>query len=86
MKIFIAAAIVFGIAILAMAVGVIVSNRRLRGSCGGLAGLRDRDGKVTCDICSTPSEQCTGPQDAERRQHAQTHQSDDSDRSAHPVG
>ena len=52
--------IAFTVAILGMAVGVVVSNRRLRGSCGGLAGLRDADGQTVCDLCSHPSPECTG--------------------------
>ncbi len=39
MKVFIATFIVVGIAVMAMAVGVILSNKRIRGSCGGLASL-----------------------------------------------
>ena len=39
MTIFIATFLVLGIAILAMAVGVILSNKRIEGSCGGLASL-----------------------------------------------
>jgi len=39
MKIFIATFVIVGIAVIAMALGVILSNRRIRGSCGGLASL-----------------------------------------------
>jgi FAD:protein FMN transferase len=49
---------VFLIAVAGMAIGVIVSNRRLRGSCGGLNGLRDSQGNPMCDACTTPPEQC----------------------------
>ena len=35
MDTFVAALIVFALAMLAMAVGVLLSGRRLRGSCGG---------------------------------------------------
>jgi hypothetical protein len=35
MQTFIATALIFGIAMTAMAVGVIFSNRTLKGSCGG---------------------------------------------------
>jgi hypothetical protein len=38
MQTFLATALIFGIAMAAMAVGVIFSNRTLKGSCGG-AGL-----------------------------------------------
>ena len=50
----------FAVAILGMAVGVLLSNRRLRGSCGGLAGMRDSDGRTLCDLCSHPSPDCSG--------------------------
>lgn len=36
MQTFLAALIVFGLVMLAMAVGVLFSGRRLRGSCGGV--------------------------------------------------
>ena len=60
MKVFLAAAAVFAIAMGGMAIGVIISNRRLKGSCGGLAGLQDQTGKTMCDMCSTPSPECAG--------------------------
>jgi len=49
---------VFGGVFLAMAVGVIFSNRQIKGSCGGLAGLLDENGKSLCESCSTPVEEC----------------------------
>jgi diguanylate cyclase (GGDEF)-like protein len=51
-------AAVFAVAIVGMAIGVILSNRRLRGSCGGLANLRDSQGNTLCDACSHPSPDC----------------------------
>lgn len=59
------AAAVFAVAIGLMAVGVIFSNRRIRGSCGGMANLRDEQGRVMCDACSTPSEDCAGTEQRE---------------------
>ena len=35
MQIFLATALIFGLVMVAMAVGVIFSDRRLKGSCGG---------------------------------------------------
>ena len=46
--------VVFVLAVAAMSVGVIFSNRRIKGSCGGLAGLRDARGKPLCDGCADP--------------------------------
>ena len=47
----------------AMAIGVIVNNRAIKGSCGG---LNDIDGlKGACDICEV-KEQCK-----RRKQHRQ---------------
>lgn len=53
-------AAVFGIAIAGMAVGVIVSNRRIKGSCGGLAGFKDDQGNSICDACTNPAPECRG--------------------------
>lgn len=61
---FLVTAIVFGIAILAMSVGTIVANRRLQGSCGGMAGLKDSGGKTICDMCTKPSPECSGEPEA----------------------
>lgn len=57
LRTFIAAGIVFGIALVGMAIGVIVSNRRIKGSCGGLASMPGKDGS-SCDLCENPSEEC----------------------------
>ena len=59
LEIFIAM-VVFGLALAGMAIGVILSNRRLKGSCGGLANLRDSSGKSMCDACTNPSPECSG--------------------------
>ena len=50
---------VFGGVFLAMAVGVIFSNRQIKGSCGGLAGMLDENGNSLCESCSTPPEECS---------------------------
>jgi len=60
MTAFVAALIFFAVAMTLMAVGVILGNRRLRGSCGGLAGLRDADGRLACEACENPSPDCAG--------------------------
>ena len=58
-KIFVAAVLAFGIAMIGLAAGVIVSNRKLRGSCGGLNSLKDDQGRPMCEMCDTPTEDCT---------------------------
>lgn len=39
---------VFAVAFMGMAIGVIISNRSIKGSCGGIANLMGESG---CDIC-----------------------------------
>jgi len=63
---FLITAVVFAIAIAGMAIGVIVSNRRLRGSCGGLSNMRDKTGNPACELCTNPSPSCSG--DPEERE------------------
>lgn len=46
-----AAVLVFVVALIGMSVGVIFSNREIKGSCGGLAALKGGDGKSPCEIC-----------------------------------
>ncbi len=50
--------IVFGIAIIGLAAGVLLSNKELKGSCGGVEGTKDAQGKSICDLCTTPPEEC----------------------------
>ena len=49
---------IFSLAFLAMAIGWIVSGKRLRGSCGGLAGYQDEQGNPICDACTNPAAEC----------------------------
>ena len=50
MQYFILTLIFMGIMILAMSVGVIFSNKRLKGSCGGLGAVMGED----CKFCDVP--------------------------------
>ena len=53
---------VFAMALFGMSVGVIFSNRRIQGSCGGAARLRELHGHVMCESCSSnPTPDCSVP-------------------------
>ncbi|MGE0591660.1 MAG: hypothetical protein AB7G23_00870 [Vicinamibacterales bacterium] len=45
------AIVVIGVAMLFMSVGVVVSNRCLRGSCGGPEVLGPDGTPISCDTC-----------------------------------
>jgi thiamine biosynthesis lipoprotein len=60
---------VFALAIAGMAVGVIFSNRAIKGSCGGLANMPGEDGKSICEVCTVPAEECRD--EAMRKIHQQ---------------
>ena len=49
MNLFLVSFFVFAFVMVAMAVGVIVSNRTIKGSCGGLNDIEGLSG--ACDIC-----------------------------------
>jgi len=49
MNTFIISFVAFAVVMLAMAVGVIVANRSIKGSCGGLNDIDGLEG--ACDIC-----------------------------------
>lgn len=51
-------AVVMGIVISGMAVGVMFGRRAISGSCGGLANQQGADGESKCALCSNPSEAC----------------------------
>lgn len=61
---------VFVVALGGMAIGVIVSGKRIKGSCGGLSAFKDRDGNSVCEACTNPSTECT-----QRREHEVTQKS-----------
>jgi len=62
MVIFFVALLVFGLAVAGMAIGVIVSNRRLKGTCGGLSSMPGGIGDSACMFCTNPSPECVGPE------------------------
>lgn len=49
---------VFGIAIGGLAIGTIIANKSLKGSCGGIEGTTDEHGNSICELCTTPPEEC----------------------------
>ena len=51
MKLFLAALLLVGLALLGMTIGVLLGGRRLRGSCGGLSAVLQEDGSKVCGIC-----------------------------------
>jgi len=54
----------FTLAMFAMAVGVIIKNRAIKGSCGGLNDIDGLDG--ACDICEV-KEQCKRRREMQRQ-------------------
>ena len=52
MTTFVGTFLVFIAVVAAMAVGVIFSGRRIKGSCGGLAVWKDADGNSICEACA----------------------------------
>ncbi len=42
--------LVFLVAFAGMAVGVIISNKRIKGSCGGIANIMGKSGCDACDL------------------------------------
>jgi hypothetical protein len=65
MTLFLSALVVFGVVMAGMAIGVIVSNRRITGSCGGLANMSTDDGEPMCECGARPGDSCGA--DPERR-------------------
>jgi len=51
MTVFLATLAVFGLALLAMSVGLLTGRVRMRGSCGGIAGQCDGGGEPVCHLC-----------------------------------
>ena len=58
---FLAALAVFLLAVVGMAIGAIVANKPVTGSCGGIAAAVGDDGDASCMVCSKPVSDCTLP-------------------------
>lgn len=61
----IAAFVLFGLAVLGMAIGAIFSRRPIQGSCGGIAGTTNPDGSTRCSLCQNPGQDCREKQTGE---------------------
>ena len=70
MKLFLFSLLAFGLALLGMSLGVIFSDRRIRGSCGGLSTLPGRHGKVACEGCPSGGNEGGKGCAADSREHA----------------
>lgn len=73
METYLVALVAFAAAMLGMAVGVLFSNRRLRGSCGGLSNMKDSEGRSICDACTNPSETCSGEPEKQKQKEPARH-------------
>ena len=60
---------VFLAVMLIMAVGVIFSNREIKGSCGGLNNFKDTAGNPICEACKHPADGCSGKTEGQKRDH-----------------
>lgn len=55
---FIAALIVFALAILGMSIGFLVSGRHFKRSCGGMTNLKKLMGFAPCELCMKNTPDC----------------------------
>ncbi len=55
---FIGAAVIFGLAILGMAIGAIFNNKPITGSCGGLSAQNGGSEDTSCSLCHKPTAEC----------------------------
>ena len=55
---FVAALLIFSIAVIGMAVGAIFANKPVKGSCGGLSAMSGSDESAECGVCSKPVTDC----------------------------
>ena len=58
MDLYLAAFVAFALVMAGMAVGVILSDREITGSCGGLANMKTGDGEPMCECGARPGENC----------------------------
>lgn len=65
MTIYILAFVAMLLVVAGMALGAIVQNKPLKGSCGGLNSLGLKDG---CEICGGNDDECKKEQERQQRQ------------------
>lgn len=58
MPLFAITGLIFGAILAAMAIGVMFGRHAISGSCGGIAGIENADGSVSCSLCSNPADGC----------------------------
>ena len=68
--VFVASGVMFLVAVVGMGIGILVSNRQFRGSCGGLGSFGDSDDGSKCQSCSIPRENC-GNEELRQRMRAE---------------
>lgn len=76
---FAAAAVIFLIAVTGMAIGTILQNKSIKGSCGGLASMPGSEGKSICELCTIPKNECTNTELREMMQAANAQECDEHD-------
>ena len=68
--VFVAAGVMFLIAVTGMSAGILFSNRQISGSCGGLATLSGGEGRSMCELCSVPREECVNDERREQMRNS----------------
>ena len=60
---------IFALAMAGMAIGVILNQKAIKGSCGGIAAFQgDGGGSSVCQLCTKPKDECLNPELKERMQ------------------
>ena len=68
--VFVAAGVMFLIAVTGMSAGILFSNRQISGSCGGLATLSGGEDRSICELCSVPREECVNDERREQMRNS----------------
>lgn len=66
--VFVASGVMFLVAVAGMGIGIFVSNRQIRGSCGGFGSIGGSEGRSICESCSIPREECVNEELRQRMQ------------------